>query len=248
MISYCAFTWGILYFNQEWVKKIYIPLLIICVPYIFFLVTIHIRSFSKTQISLLSSQAYWLGTIFGIGYYFSGRYMRALILGILLLLNVWVVARGYEMWIHYVNFGSASGRVSMELPAIQLLTQQGVMVGNNDLLNKITVLDFWNLRCGICFEKFPVFQAKHEIYSNNPEVQFIAVNIPFKTDRPGKAFSELSELGYTFSSTVALDRGIIKPLGIWGFPTVLIVNRANRVIFRGSIEKIDKVLREELAK
>lgn len=246
-IVYFAFSLAVLKKKQELRVSSLVLILMVCIPFVLTMIPIHMYSFSKTKVSLLSSQAYWIGVASGTGYFFGRRLIKIAIIAMLLVLNAWIILIGYSQWINYVNYGSFSEHTNNELPPITLLTNNGRLLTNADLVGKITVLDVWNLRCGICFQKFPIFQEKEHKYGQAPHIQFIAMNIPFKSDSAGRAFSVITELGYTFPVVIAIGDSNINRLDIKGFPVVLIVNKKNRIIYKGPIENIDEILEQEIS-
>jgi thiol-disulfide isomerase/thioredoxin len=123
---------------------------------------------------------------------------------------VFMYLNGYSLYIHYLNFGTLSGRVSETCPPFDLYMEDSTKVSNDSFNNKILVLDFWNTGCGVCFRKFPELEEKFLKYQGQ-KVEILFIH----------------------------DPDILKKLKIQWFPTTLVITNGNTIVFRGDIEKID---------
>jgi thiol-disulfide isomerase/thioredoxin len=151
----------------------------------------------------------------------------------------------YKYWFNYVDFGSFSEKLKSTetVKDIRILTSvkdERILRGNG----RILVLDFWNSGCVACFEKFPVLQKLSDKYSGS--VDFFAVNVPFKNENHRDIFKKLPEIGYSFNTVIIKDSLTYKKLGVRVFPTTLMIDKDDKIIFRGDIESVEDVIRELL--
>lgn len=108
--------------------------------------------------------------------------------------------------------------------------------------DKVVVLDFWSTSCGICFAKFPDFEATYLKYKNNPNVIIYTVNVPLKKDDFKKTTRMLNNLGYTFPKLYATSAKQVKDsLNINSFPHLLIIKNG-KIRYNGILETGKKVV------
>ncbi|MBZ5669924.1 MAG: TlpA family protein disulfide reductase [Acidobacteriia bacterium] len=117
-----------------------------------------------------------------------------------------------------------------------------------DYRGKVMVMDFWATWCGPCRLEGKLFERVRENFRMESGAAFLAVNVD--EDRSSvPAF--LKEEGW--SVPVAYALGLDQLLGVVGLPTVVIFDRAGRVVYRQEgldpesfVEELDKRLREAL--
>jgi thiol-disulfide isomerase/thioredoxin len=155
------------------------------------------------------------------------------------------------MWLNKLNYGTFTGiqPVSVAIPEFQFTDKDGNTVTNLDFSEKYTILDFWNTGCGFCFQKFPEFEEQYVKYRSNSKVSLYAVNVKLPRDREGISFDIISEKGYSFPT---LQFGQIEDakniFGVIGYPTVVVLNPAGVMVFRGDMEKAVSFVESELKK
>ncbi len=244
-ICYCILTVVALTKNhglhRSWViSAIVLPVILIYAP-------IHVNNFSQTLLSFPSFVAHYLGVLAGL-LVFGTRVTRLKIFisGILVLFSFWVGFEGYSFWLNRVNYGTFSGRVSKTVMPFKFYTADGRLISNSDFRSKLVVLDFWNTGCGVCFEKFPKLETASNRFRKNESVSFYSVNIPLKRDSAGYARQVWKDLSYTVPGLFADDPRLQEHFGVRVYPTTLIVKDGINVIYKGTIEGVEKVLEEEL--
>ena len=98
----------------------------------------------------------------------------------------------YDLWFHRIEYGNWTGEVvEQKIAFFELQNKEGETINNDSLKGKIVLFDFWFLRCGPCWVKFPDLQRIHEQYQSNPLVEIYAVNRPMRSDKPGALFSKI---------------------------------------------------------
>lgn len=222
-------------------------LVIFLLPPALFLIPIHIVNFKLTRLSLPSSVAYFIGVFWGYFLYKgSNSYMRTGLSSLLLVLSLWVTTTGYDYWLHYINYGSLFGDTSEKLADVQLLNAKGDTLSKGDFADQILVLDLWNTACGICFRKFPLLESLSKKYTEDTRVGIYAVNIPLPRDTFGMARSMIEQRGYSFDNLYALDPSAKDSFRVQGFPDCLIVLGGDQIVYRGSIEGVNRRLEDLL--
>lgn len=154
-----------------------------------------------------------------------------------------LICRYEEYYMNYYKTGSFMGNVCKPINyAWQAQDKSGGVISSVINPNKIVVLDFWNTGCPVCFRKFPKLQSLYDKYKNDTSVAIYALNIPWRNDTAGIAFTMIEKKGYTFPVAVG-SKGTDSLFSISGYPTVLII-RNDTILFRGSIEIAGEALQK----
>jgi len=210
----------------------------------------HFFFFKKTLVSLPDVFFRFIGIIAGYLFFNLKTKKRWLVFVVTSVICFFMFARGYDMWLNKLNFGTFTETLTEEeIPNDFLLTDSlGSEIKINDLQGKVVILDFWNSRCGVCFSKFPQVQSTYDKYKQNPDIFFCSVNYFLEDDKDGDAFRIIKEQGYSFPVLICKDKLLLKNLGIQVYPTVIVINKEGKLIFRGNIETADKSIGEILSK
>jgi len=154
------------------------------------------------------------------------------------VLTGYMFFQGYELWANKLFFGTFTGRVeAYSLPVkFEAFDEKKNLITDEHLNGKIVLLDFWFTRCGACFEAFPQVQAAYEKFKNDPSVSVLSVDKPIDGDSPGQAFAMIRDEGHTFPVVVAADENLPENLGVKAYPTVLVIDRQGKIVYRGDIE------------
>ncbi|WP_445712116.1 TlpA family protein disulfide reductase [Flavobacterium sp.] len=73
--------------------------------------------------------------------------------------------------------------------------------------NKIYVLDFWTTSCGVCIEKFPLFNNLTNHFSNKKEIEFFAVNVAIERDEFYRTIDFIENKKFNFENLYIFDQG-----------------------------------------
>lgn len=197
---------------------------------------LRIIDFKETLISFPDIILRTLGVVSGLLYWQLKKPLNYATLILALSLPVFMYFQGYDYWLQKLNYGTFTGSVSYAQPAtFEALPKNGQLITDNELKNKIVLLDFWTTSCGVCFQKFPYLQALHDKYKDDPNVMVMAVNAPMEGDKPGQAFGMIEERGYTFPVVITKDEQMAERFGVFTYPKTFIIAKDRTVVFYGDI-------------
>lgn len=191
--------------------------------------------------SSLSTFLEFIIQLFGIAVAFCVFYIKNIKLkflsSFLFLIFILIIPVLTKYWLNKLNYGTFTSAVYKKNENTILgIDNYGNEVSSESYRGKIMVLDFWHTRCSACFKKFPILQELNEKYSNNVNIEILAINKPLKQDTVDQSFNAILERGYTFRTVLPYDSSISDKFEIKRFPTTLIINQAGFIVFNGAIE------------
>jgi len=210
-----------------------------------------ILSFSSSLISLPDFLFHLFGIFMGYLFYTSSKYVKSGIVVASILCCTFLYFKGYDLWLNKLNFGTFTGIVhsKAEIPEFEFTDKNGNTFTNQDFVGKYAIFDFWNTSCGICFREFPKFEEQYVKYRSNSNVALYSVNVKLPRDKEGVSFEIISEIGYSFPT---LQGGQIEDakniFGVTVYPTVVVLNPAGVMVFRGNLENAFSFVEKELKK
>ena len=162
------------------------------------------------------------------------------------IFTVFMFFQGYDYWLHKLNYGTFTGKVqAFALPTkFESVDEQKRLINDNNLKDKIVLLDFWYTGCGICFEKFPQLETAYQKYKTDSSVLILAVDKPIEEDKPNEAFEMIKKEGYTFPVVIAKDEEMPEKFGVKGYPTTFVINQNNQIVYKGDIAGAVKMVDE----
>jgi len=163
----------------------------------------------------------------------------------------WFSYSGYYYWIHKLSYGTFTGKTELVMPMpIQSIFEndRNEYINLNDIVCEYLVLNFWTSSCGICFIKFPAVEKVYKRW-NNDKIQIYSIfcRNEKREETLATGIQLLCERGYMFPS-LSIDKKdpILKDMGVTGFPTVLILDKYRRIVFKGDILQAEKFLEKVL--
>ena len=108
-------------------------------------------------------------------------------------------------------------RVGDILPEVDFLAEDGRQVAREDLLGRVTVLDFWATWCAPCIAAFPTL---NELERQFPGITFYSITY----ETPGKIQPVLAQ--HSLETPLGFDRDFstFRAFRAWGIPTTYIFN------------------------
>jgi thiol-disulfide isomerase/thioredoxin len=198
------------------------------------------------QLAMPSDVAHFIGPCVAFLVDRSGKLLKLTLISLTLIFSAWTTLYGYDLWLNKLNFGNYTTSVEETLSRFRLVNAQDNILTNDDFKNRLVVLDFWTTSCGICFTKFPLLQEKARKYKDDAKVRVYAVNIPIARDTLGQGKKTIDKLNYSFNKLYAHDIDAMKVFGIYYFPTVLVIENGNKIIYRGDIEGVEEIISDYL--
>ncbi|MDX1942148.1 MAG: TlpA disulfide reductase family protein [Saprospiraceae bacterium] len=238
IIYYAAALLSLNYIHIEKRKLHFIMLLPLVGIYGF--MAIFYRSTQVYPIFVVALVGYLLGVLS-----FSSLKQRNYIITILYVLPVILIAIGGKLFMHnWLNYTfNNESYLSMPAPDFYFNSIDNEYILNKtDLMNKVTVLDFWTTNCSFCFEKFPQLEQLYKDYKNHPDVQIFAVHL--KTRREMSDSISISQLiqkkiSPYYSFPVLLAKDIYtqqsKAFGFEGVPTLVVIDRNGVIKYLGGL-------------
>jgi len=193
----------------------------------------------KYTIKILPFYVNWLLGLLAGYYYYSGKWRRKYLLIGLALFPVIMAAGVNDLWHHKIEYGNWTGNVeAVEIAPFEFLDKNESVVSNASLKGKVVLLDFWFVRCPPCWVKFPEVQRIYENYRDNDSFALYAVN---RNDDPEELFSKIEDKGYTFP-VLRGNQDLMDALGIYKYPSVMILDKEGKMIFLGNLDDAEKKL------
>jgi thiol-disulfide isomerase/thioredoxin len=118
-------------------------------------------------------------------------------------------------------------------PAAQTATFDGreLQIGNNG--DKVQFLAFYASWCGFCKKAMPKIEELYQQYSDNPNVEFVAINLDERTGRRARTEAETLDLykqwGMNLPMVFDSDKEIAGPYKVNSFPTMFVLGKGGEI-------------------
>lgn len=211
-----------------------------------FVLPLHVFSFESTKISLLEMFIHMFAIAGAYLCHKLGKRTYQYLFSILILAGAYVVSTsGYDMWLHYLNYNTVSGKVKNEkLTSTIYFETANDSIANTAFEKDLILLDFWNKSCGSCYRAFPKLQKFYDTYSKEMEIHAVFVETR-QSDNYMMGDSILKARNYSFPVLfLKKEAPALSLLKITGYPTVIILNRKGEVLFRGNIDNATKYVKD----
>ncbi len=143
----------------------------------------------------------------------------------------------------------AEAMVGRPAPTFKLTTSDGKSLGNEDLKNHITVLDFFATNCGFCKKQIPRLEPIRKEYADKG-VRIITVN---QTMRGAKSSDDdvkakLTELGYGGEWANDVENTVGPLFGASSYPTMVVLSKNGNIeaVNSGNINDLESRLKGQL--
>ena len=112
-----------------------------------------------------------------------------------------------------------------KLPGFELKLLDGSVVRSQDLLGKVTVIDFWATWCQPCLDEIEEYNRFHRAYGS--KVRFIGLAIDSGTDRELKLAVKELKIEYAVAAPTPKELDAFGDIAI--FPTTWVVDPEGRI-------------------
>lgn len=211
---------------------------------------IHLFRWESTLISFPELPYRWL-TIFAAYLYYRWddfKIRKILLFLFYAILSLWITFKGFDFWLHYLNFGTFTGKVEQaQKEDITFTGTSGESLSIHALKGDYILLDFWYSRCGVCFAKFPHVQKIYEKTRSNDKINVYSIHCYMEDESENYSTGHeiLTEEGYRLPVfSINIEDPIRESLGVNAFPTILIFNTERELVFRGNIESAERYLQK----
>ncbi len=212
---------------------------------------IHIFDFESAAVSLPDFLFHLFGILMGYLFYKFTQIYKIVILTLSVSACLFLYVKGYDMWLHKLNFGTFTGRID-DIQQLDLVfqTNAGDTISLSDFKGKYVLIDCWYTSCSVCYKKMPAVQNVYDKYKANDQIVVGSMHSYMKEEKNENYLTGseiLKERHYTFPCwAIDIENPALKDLGVDGYPTVLIFDRQSNLIFRGSIENAEKLIEKRL--
>ena len=168
--------------------------------------------------------------------------VAGLLLSVISFVVVWRLASGRA-----TSGGGDATTAASDLgpaPRFQLASLDGRRLGPSDFAGKVVLLDFWATWCAPCHIQSAVLRDLYPRF-RGPRVEFLAVAVGEDLDTVRSFVAE-----QPFDYPVLLDpqSEVADPLGVLALPTIMVLDRQGRLVFREAglvaAETLEQVLRD----
>ena len=114
----------------------------------------------------------------------------------------------------------------LKIPEFQLSSLNETQYSTADLIDKVTVINFWGVWCWFCKKEMPEFQMLYDKYRNDPNVLILSID-----NDPDKEIVKPWMIKNHYSFPVLYDDGYVAKADIKGFPTTWFIDRDGRIAY-----------------
>lgn len=106
----------------------------------------------------------------------------------------------------------------------------------SELKSKTVCIDMWSSSCGGCIRTMPDFEKLNIYYKNNLDYKIISLFCPMKEHETYKWFLNYIKQDFNYNiDYYYIEVGEFKKLGIYQFPEFFLLNKDNKIVYRGLI-------------
>ncbi len=117
-----------------------------------------------------------------------------------------------------------------------IIDRKGNKIKLSELKSKTVCIDMWSSTCGGCIRSMPEFEKLNIYYKNNQEYKIISLFCPMKEHETYEWFLEYIKQDFNFNiDYYYITRDEFKKLGIYQFPEFLLLNKNNKIVYRGIV-------------
>jgi|GEM_PF-6213290 len=215
----------------------YHPFFILVAPIILLVIPLHIYEFKETLISLPST-IFLLTSLLFAYIFFKAKHWIAIVIPIgFMIVYFYLLQPAFYNYLYYRSYTQKTEEALKQFSFVDSLNNKY----NNENIDDTVVLDFWNSKCGPCYKQFPIVDSIYK--KKKSRYSIYTVNVPLNGEGVNNKRKLLSRFNYTFPQLYSQNDSILKTLGVYVFPTTLVITKSS-IIYRGdfvnAIEFLDK--------
>lgn len=106
----------------------------------------------------------------------------------------------------------------------------------SDLKTKTVCIDMWSSTCGGCIRSMPEFEKLSMYFKANPDYKIISLFCPMKEHETYEWFLDYIKEDFDYNiDYYYINKGEFEKLGIYQFPEIFLLNKNNKIVYRGVI-------------
>lgn len=242
LIAFMLFTYNILRQtsnNTEFRLKIFL----ICIPFLAIVILSFFLPLKDYLPGLLFAPV--LGIVLGIFLTSHNMYVKVAVALLPLFIGIWIFTSFSKMWQHFMIYNTfRSGETYKEMPSFTFF-RNSKPITNDYFKDDTTVFFIWNTSCPYSSRYFSSLREKINIYSNNKNIKFYSVNIPTERDTIGADSTYIAKYNINIEKLIGPSpMEMYKIFGAMPVPLTIVLNFEGKMIYWGSIEKVDRTLQK----
>jgi thiol-disulfide isomerase/thioredoxin len=112
----------------------------------------------------------------------------------------------------------------------------GKTIKLSELKNKIVCIDMWSSTCGGCIRSMPEFEKLNIYFKTNQDYRIISLFCPMKEHETYEWFLNYIKQDFNYNiDYYYIEVDEFKKLGIYQFPEFFLINKDNKIVYRGLI-------------
>lgn len=176
-------------------------------------------------------------------------YFKAFPIVLALSVLVYCTFWGFSFWSHKISHGSFTGVIEQKINADMILSDSDSSEAKLSFSSDFILLDVWNTHCGVCYKAFPKLQHLYNEYADNQQINIYAVHHREKKEDYKTGAIILENEGFTFPCLSGdRDNDFLIECGVRVYPTVLILNKDKKLLFRGNLDRAVRYLEKLMSK
>jgi len=132
-------------------------------------------------------------------------------------------------------------QLQSEYQRVKLFHKDGRQFIQND--DELIVLDFWHMRCGACFKKFPHFENLSKSFKDSSiPIKFYTVNVPLSHEVPDSSITFFESLNYDLTPLYIQSREEIQEIFEFNTYPHYAVLSSDSILFSGKFDFSELIL------
>ena len=222
-------------YNKIAVKSVRSFLLISC-PYILFLLLIVIISSNLPRLVDI------IFILFGITIIYCYFKKKIDIKKVLLVISLYCIVLtplyviSYDNILYLVSKNKMLEEEKLDSFNLKIIDKNGKILVLSDFKDKTILVDMWSSACGNCIKSMPDFEKLNSSFKNDYDYKIISLYCPISEEQTYEWFKKYIDMKFYYNiDFYYIDFESFNKLNIKQFPEFLIINKNNKMVYRGQI-------------